>query len=287
MLIDGLTIAEGAVVSNLTIASGTADPSNPSLGELFYRSDLQQTRVYNGTSWVSVAGVIDAGNLTGTTLASNVVTSSLTSVGTINSGTWHGTKISEAYGGTNQNAYTTGDILYSSASNTHSKLGIGSTNAVLTVTGGIPAWSTGLLSISSGKTLTVSNSITFAGTDNTTMTFPGASASVGHLNVPQNSQSTAYTCVLADAGKHILHPSSDANARTFTIPANASVAYPIGTTISFVNMTTQVLTIAITTDTMYLAGTGTTGSRSLARYGSATAMKIDTTTWLISGVGLT
>jgi hypothetical protein len=51
--------------------------------------------------------------------------------------------------------------------------------------------------------------------------------SVGYLNIPQNSQSAAYTCVLADAGKHIFHPSTDANARTFTIPANSSVAYPI------------------------------------------------------------
>jgi hypothetical protein len=29
---------------------------------------------------------------------------------------------------------------------------------------------------------------------------------LGFLAIPQNSQSTAYTCVLADAGKHILHP---------------------------------------------------------------------------------
>ena len=111
--------------------------------------------------------------------------------------------------------------------------------------------------------------------------------SVGFRNIPQNSQSAAYTCVLADAGKHILHPSSDANARTFTIPANSSVAYPIGTAITFVNMTSQVVTIAITTDTMYLSSAGTTGSRSLAQYGSATALKISSTSWLISGSGLT
>jgi len=111
--------------------------------------------------------------------------------------------------------------------------------------------------------------------------------SVGFLNIPQNSQSAAYTLVLADAGKHIFHPSTDANARTFTIPANSSVAYPIGTAITFINMTSQVVTIAITTDTMYLSSAGTTGSRSLAQYGSATAIKMTSTTWLISGSGLT
>ena len=110
---------------------------------------------------------------------------------------------------------------------------------------------------------------------------------VGFLNIPINSQSAAYTLVLADAGKAILHPSTDANARTFTIPANSSVAYPVGTAISFINMTSQVVTIAITTDTMYLSSAGTTGSRSLAQYGSATAIKMTSTTWLISGSGLT
>ena len=43
---------------------------------------------------------------------------------------------------------------------------------------------------------------------------------VGFRNTPINSQSTAYTLVLADAGKTILHPISDDNARTFTIPGN-------------------------------------------------------------------
>ena len=110
---------------------------------------------------------------------------------------------------------------------------------------------------------------------------------VGFRNVPVNSQSAAYTLVLADSGKLILHPAGDANARTYTIPANSSVAYPIGTAITFINMTSQVVTIAITTDTMYLSSAGTTGNRSLAQYGSATAIKITSTNWLISGSGLT
>jgi len=104
--------------------------------------------------------------------------------------------------------------------------------------------------------------------------------------VPVNAQSVNYTAVLADAGKAIYHPIADNNARTFTIPANASVAYTIGTVISFVNLINTV-TIAITTDTMYLAGPGTTGSRTLAAYGCCTALKVDTTTWIVSGTGLT
>ena len=122
-----------------------------------------------------------------------------------------------------------------------------------------------------------------------TITLPDSTSAdtLGYFNAPINSQSAAYTAVAADAGKIIFHPSTDANARTFTIPANGSVAYDTGTVLTFINMTSQVVTIAITTDTMYLAGTGTTGSRSLAQYGIATAVKMTSTTWLISGTGLT
>lgn len=110
---------------------------------------------------------------------------------------------------------------------------------------------------------------------------------VGYLNIPQNSQSAAYTLVLSDAGKHIFHPVADNNARTFTIPANSSVAYPIGTAITFINMAVANVTIAITSDTLVLSPAGTTGSRTLATNGSATAIKITSTSWLISGSGLT
>jgi hypothetical protein len=110
---------------------------------------------------------------------------------------------------------------------------------------------------------------------------------VGFRNIPQNSQSAAYTLVLADAGKHIFHPVGDNNARTFTIPANSSVAYPIGTAITFINMAVANVTIAITSDTLTLSSAGTTGSRTLATNGSATCIKITSTQWLISGSGLT
>jgi hypothetical protein len=123
--------------------------------------------------------------------------------------------------------------------------------------------------------------------DLTSCTADGTNA-VGFRTIPQNSQSAAYTLVLADSGKHILHPSADTTARTFTIPANGSVAYPIGTAITFINQNgAGVVTIAITTDTMRLSPAGTTGSRTLAANGSATCIKITSTEWLISGSGLT
>jgi hypothetical protein len=116
---------------------------------------------------------------------------------------------------------------------------------------------------------------------------PGVN-NIGYQTVPQNSQSANYTLVLSDSGKHIYHPSADTTARTFTIPANASVAFPIGAAIGFVNDTgAGVVTIAIISDTLILAGTGLTGSRTLAASSIATAIKITSTKWMISGNSLT
>ena len=125
---------------------------------------------------------------------------------------------------------------------------------------------------------------------NCTTSVPAAPATtaVGFLGMPQNSKSAAYTTVMSDAGGHLYHPGADTTARTWTIDSNANVAYPIGTTLTFINDTSGgVITIAITSDTMILAGAGTTGSRTLAANGMATAVKMTSTRWMINGVGLT
>jgi hypothetical protein len=110
----------------------------------------------------------------------------------------------------------------------------------------------------------------------------------GYLGIPQNSKSAAYTTVLADAGKHLYHPSADTTARIWTIDSNANVPYDIGTAITFVNDTSAgIITISITSDTLVLAGAGSTGSRALAANGIATAVKMTSTRWMISGTGLT
>jgi hypothetical protein len=111
-----------------------------------------------------------------------------------------------------------------------------------------------------------------------------AANNVGYLGMPQNATGTA-TLTIADAGRHIYVTS---NSQTITIPANSSVAYPIGTAIAFIaGPSATTVSIAITSDTMYLAGTGTTGTRTLAAYGMATAVKVAATTWYINGSGLT
>lgn len=112
---------------------------------------------------------------------------------------------------------------------------------------------------------------------------------VGYQNIPLTEQKANYTLQRSDAGMSVLHPSVDTSARTFTIPAAASVDFPKGTALSFINMNgAGVVTIAITTDVMRLAGAGTTGSRTLAANNIATAIKLTDqgvrpAEWLISG----
>lgn len=152
------------------------------------------------------------------------------------------------------------------------------------------------LAVADGKTATISNTLTVTGTDGSTLavgpggTLTGSSAAaIFYDQIPLNSQSAAYTLVLADAQKCIYHPSADTTARIWTIPANGSVAYPIGTCVMFDNdISAGAITISITTDTLVLVGSaGSTGSRTLASGGQAVAVKVTATRWRISGVGLT
>jgi len=76
--------------------------------------------------------------LSSTILGSSVVNSSLTSVGTIDTGTWNATTIAVNKGGTGLTSYAVGDIVYASASTTLAKLaGVDTGNAL--ISGGIGA----------------------------------------------------------------------------------------------------------------------------------------------------
>lgn len=152
----------------------------------------------------------------------------------------------------------------------------------------------GNTAIQLGNTVTTLNNMTLA---NVTISSGSVAANVsnatsdsvnvvGYMGVPQNSQNGNYNVLLADAGKHIYHPLGQA-AATYTIPANSNVAFTVGTTITFINMSANAATIAVTTDTLYQASSGTTGNRTLAQYGIATCVKMTSTTWMVSGSGLT
>jgi hypothetical protein len=124
-----------------------------------------------------------------------------------------------------------------------------------------------------GGTLDAGSTVSDSGTIATT--------SVGFRGVPQNSRTSAYTLALTDNGKHI-----SITTGGIVIPANASIAFPIGATIVIYNDSATAQTISITTDTLRQAGTANTGSRTLDGYGLATLVKVAATTWAITGAGL-
>jgi hypothetical protein len=118
-----------------------------------------------------------------------------------------------------------------------------------------------------------------------TATTSSTASSLGYLGLPQSATATTATLAIGDAGKHIYVTTA---SQTITIPANASVAYPIGTTITFIaGPSATTVSIAITSDTLRLAGGALTGTRTLAANGMATAVKVAATTWYINGTGLT
>ncbi len=111
-----------------------------------------------------------------------------------------------------------------------------------------------------------------------------ASHRAGYVDVPQNLKAVNYALVLADRGKSVV---MNGTSLTLTIPANASVAFPIGAAIVVINVNSSALSIAITSDTLTLVNSTTTGTRTVAQNGMATLVKVGTTSWIIAGLGVT
>lgn len=109
-----------------------------------------------------------------------------------------------------------------------------------------------------------------------------AADTIGYRGIPVNSKTSAYQLDLPDASKFIRITTGG-----ITIPANGTTAFPIGTVITVYNDSASSQNITITTDTLRLAGTATTGTRAVAQRGIATLLKVNTTEWVASGVGVT
>ena len=124
---------------------------------------------------------------------------------------------------------------------------------------------------------------TFTGT----VTIPDSAAApftAGYLDVPQSLKTANHQLVLADRGKSVV---MNGASLTLTVPANGTVAFPIGTAIVVINIAATSLSVAITTDTMTLVNTTTTGTRTLAQNAMATLVKVGATSWIIAGLGVT
>jgi hypothetical protein len=297
-----LDIGNGSGFTRTTLTAGTGISVTNASGGI----TITNTSTSSGGTVTSVGGT---GTVNGITLSGTVTSSGNLTLGGALSGVSLTSQVSGTLPIANGGTGSTSTTFVSLTSNVTGTLpiangGTGSTSTTFVsltsnVTGTLPVGNGGtgvttstgsgsaVLSTSPSLTTPVLGTPTSGNLSNCTA---DGTDSVGFRNIPQNAQTGSYTMVLADAGKHIYH-ASGAGAATYTIPAATSVAYPIGTAITFINLSATSISIAITTDTMYLSSAGTTGTRTLAQYGSATAIKVSGLSssgiWVISGSGLT
>jgi hypothetical protein len=144
----GLDFSNGVISLESTIAgsglsytSGVIDLSLAANGGLEVVSDaLQLKSTIAGNGLTLTSGVLDIGgtsnritiNSDSIDIASTYVgQTSITTLGTITTGTWNGSTIAANRGGTGQSSYSVGDLLIASGATALSKLTIGTSGSVL------------------------------------------------------------------------------------------------------------------------------------------------------------
>jgi hypothetical protein len=221
------------------------------------------------------------GNI-GYTGSMSTIASSIATTGSVSTNSAHFLTFVVSNSGTNQSINTASNFTINPSSGllTTFKVYVNGTTAststttgALVVDGGIGIAGNAYIGGNVNTTGVVS---AFAETATTTST----ASSVGYLGTPINTQAGAYSLVIGDAGKTIYAGGN------LTIPANANVAFPIGTIINVI--ASAGITIAITTDTLQWGGQSTsqTGTRTITAYGMASLVKVTATLWYINGSGV-
>jgi hypothetical protein len=96
---------------------------------------------------------------------------------------------------------------------------------------------------------------------------------------------TTYTFVLADADNKLV-TASNASAQTYSIPTNATTAFPVGTQINLIQIGAGQVTVqAATSGTTTVVSTGATAAspKCRAQYSAITLVKRDTDSWYVIG----
>jgi hypothetical protein len=168
----------------------------------------------NGKGLVTAAStnvvIAPAGTLTGTTLASNVVTSSLTTVGTIGTGVWNGTVVDVAHGGTGAATETAHGVLLGQGTSAVTATSAGATNTVLHGnTGADPTYSD----------IVNADIDSAAAIADTKLATISTASKVSNSATTATASNTASTIVLRDASKNFI-----AGTITAALSGNASTA---------------------------------------------------------------
>jgi hypothetical protein len=111
----------------------------------------------------------------------------------------------------------------------------------------------------------------------------GFDSAVGQMTL--NAQTATYTAVLTD-NRNKLVTMSVASANDFSIPTNASVAFPIGSVINVIQIGAGQTTIkAVTPGTTTISSTGATATtpKLRAQFSAASCIKVATDTWYVVG----
>ncbi len=155
------------------------------------------TGSYADPAWITslAASKVGLGNVENTALSTWAGSSNITTLGTIATGTWNGTAIGPVYGGTGLTSYTTGDIVYASATNTLSKLAAGTDGYLLTLSSGVPTWAAAPISLPSQT----GNSGKYLTTDGTTASWATLVVSIetGTATLTANTATTISTTALS------------------------------------------------------------------------------------------
>ena len=139
----------------------------------------------------------------------------------------------------------------------------------------------------SGGTITSTGTIAIDSTVATltgTQTFTNKTLTDPKINLAFDAETASYTAVLANNGQVVTMSVGSAN--TFSIPTNASVAFPIGTQINVLQIGTGQTTIQATTSgTTSILSTGATAAQPKlrAQYSAATCLKAGTDLWYVFG----
>jgi hypothetical protein len=245
-----------AVVTQIQIRRGTAaqwTSANPTLasGEWGYETDTNKAKIGNGsTAWNSLSYIITGavGTVTSVTAGTGLTGGTITGSGTIAI-----------------------DSTVATLTGTQTL-----TNKTLTT----PVIS----SISNSGTVTIPTGTVTLATLTGTETLTNKTLTDAKINLAIDPETASYTAVLANNSQIVTM--NNASANTFSIPTDASVAFPDGTQITVLQIGAGQTTIqAVTAGTTTVNSTGATANapKLRVRYSSATCIKLSSNNWVVVG----